>query len=69
MKTVADFLQKLFSLYPIEHLFFSAMPAVIALGNMGEKSEIFRDVAFGTMVETICQHRPDSVVAGLACHS
>lgn len=68
MKT--DFLQKLFSLYPIEHLFFSAMPAVIALGiTWVKKSEIFGDVPFAAAVEAIWQHRPDSVVVGLACHS
>lgn len=38
MNTVTDFLHKLFSLYPIEHLFFSAMPAVIALGIRWVKS-------------------------------
>lgn len=58
-----------FFLYPIEHLFFSAMPAVIALGIKWVKSQIFGDVPCGTMVEATCQHRPDSVIAGLAWHS
>lgn len=44
MKTVADFLHKVFSLYAIECFFFSAMPAVIALGITWVKSLRFLEM-------------------------